>query len=198
MWTEPRDRAAAGRAREELANIEAVLALAPPAGDPAGLSASGWRWARVGDARRVVGAVRPAAEAYRAAHGQFERAVRADPCNAEWQRDLSVSWNKLGDVRRAQGDLAGALQAYTASKGIRERLAAADPANAGWQRDLIVSHWRLADLLEEMADRQAEAAAHWSQALEIARRLTDEGRLASADHYFVEELERRLAATGAR
>ncbi len=77
---------------------------------------------------------------------------------------------------------------------IAERLAAADPGNAGWQRDLIVSHWKLADLLEKMADRQAEAAAHWSSALEIARRLADEGRLASADGYFVEELERRLAA----
>ena len=63
----------------------------------------------------------------------------ADPGNAGWQRDLSVSWNKLGDVRHDQGDLAGALQAYTASQGIREKLAAADPGNAGWQRDLSVS-----------------------------------------------------------
>jgi hypothetical protein len=38
---EPRDRAAARRAREELANVEAALALAPPATDPAGLSAAG-------------------------------------------------------------------------------------------------------------------------------------------------------------
>jgi hypothetical protein len=59
---------------------------------------------------------------------------------------------------------------------------------------LIVSHWKLADVLEEMADQQAKAAAHWSPALEIARRLADEGRLAPADDYFVEELERRLAA----
>ena len=41
----------------------------------------------------------------------------ADPGNAGWQRDLSVSWNKLGDVRAAQGDLPGALQAYTAGQG---------------------------------------------------------------------------------
>jgi tetratricopeptide (TPR) repeat protein len=143
---EPRDRAAARRAREELANVEAALALAPLAGDPAGLSAAGWRWVQVGDARQVVGAVRPA------------------------------------------------MDAYSEAKGIAERLAGSDPGNAGWQRDLIVSHWKLAELLEKMADRQAEAAAHWSQALEIARRLADEGRLAPADDYFVEELERRLAA----
>ena len=40
----------------------------------------------------------------------------ADPGNAGWQRDLSVSWDKLGDVRVAQGDLAGALQAFTAGR----------------------------------------------------------------------------------
>ena len=61
-----------------------------------------------------------------------------------------------------------------------------------------MSHWGLADLLEKMTDRQAEAAAHWAPALEIARRLAGEGRLAPTDGYFVEELERRLAATGAR
>jgi hypothetical protein len=92
LGDEPHDLAAARRAREELANIEAALALAPLATDPAGLSDSGWRWVRVGDVRQVVGAVRPAADAYRAAHGLFERAVRADPGNATWQRDLAVSW----------------------------------------------------------------------------------------------------------
>jgi hypothetical protein len=109
-----------------------------------------------------------------------------------------VSWARLGDVRRVQGDLAGALEAYTEGKGIAEKLAAADPGNAGWQRDLIVSHWRLADTQERLPGREDEAASHWAAALEIARRLADEGRLAPADGYFVEELERRLAATGAR
>ncbi len=64
----------------------------------------------------------------------------ADPGNAQWQRDLSVSWDKLGDVRVAQGNLAGALQAFTAGKDIADQLATADPGNAQWQRDLIVSH----------------------------------------------------------
>jgi hypothetical protein len=96
------------------------------------------------------------------------------------------------------GAVRPAADAYRVAHGLFERLAAADPGHAGWQRDLIVSHWGLADLLEKMADRQAEAAVHWSQALGIARRLADEGRLAPADGYFVEELERRLAASGAR
>jgi tetratricopeptide (TPR) repeat protein len=162
LGTEPRDRAAARRAREELANVEAALALASLATDLAGLNRSGWRWVRVGDAHRVVGAVRPAAGAYRAAHGLFERAVRADPGNAGWQRDLSVSWVRLGDVRRAQGNLAGTLAAYTAGKNISDRLADADPGNAEWQRDLYIALWRLGNvkqaqghLGDALADLQA-------------------------------------------
>ena len=37
---------------------------------------------------------------------------RADPGNADWQRDLSVSHDKIGDVLVAQGNLPGALAAY--------------------------------------------------------------------------------------
>ena len=51
-------------------------------------------------------------QAYTAGKAIAERLAAADPANAEWQRDLSVSCNKLGDVREAQGDLAGALAAY--------------------------------------------------------------------------------------
>ena len=57
-----------------------------------------------------------------------DKLAAADPGNAQWQRDLSVSWNKLGDVRRAQGDLPGALQAFTEARTSRDKLAAADPA----------------------------------------------------------------------
>ena len=62
--------------------------------------------------------------AYEAGLAIAERLAAADPGNAGWQRDLSVSRNKLGDVRRAQGDLAGALAAYEASR----------PSASGWPR----------------------------------------------------------------
>ena len=81
-----------------------------------------------------------------------DKLAAADPGNAQWQRDLSVSWNKLGDVRVAQGDLPGALQAFTESKNIRDKLAAADPGNAEWQRDLSVSWNRLGDVREAQGD----------------------------------------------
>ena len=76
-----------------------------------------------------------------------ERLAEADPNNAGWQRDLSVSHNKIGDVLVDQGDLSGALDSYRPSMAIRERLAKADPNNAGWQRDLSVSRSKIGDVL---------------------------------------------------
>jgi hypothetical protein len=40
------------------------------------------------------------------------RLAKADPGNAGWQRDLSVSHEKIGDVQVEQGDLAAALASY--------------------------------------------------------------------------------------
>ncbi|MEI2774198.1 MAG: tetratricopeptide repeat protein [Candidatus Competibacter sp.] len=81
-----------------------------------------------------------ALKAYRDGLAIRERLAQADPGNAGWQRDLSVSYNKIGDVRVAQGNLPEALKAYRDGLAIRDRLAQADPGNAGWQRDLSVSY----------------------------------------------------------
>jgi hypothetical protein len=64
-------------------------------------------------------------------HDIFERLAKADPSNADWQRDLSVVHSKIGGVQQAQGDLAAALTSYQASLAIAERLTKADPSNAG-------------------------------------------------------------------
>lgn len=111
-------------------------------------------------------------------------------------RDLAAAHDELGDVRVAQGDLPGALQAF-AGKEIADKLAAADQGNTEWQRDLIVSSCKLADLLERMPDHRGGAAAHWTQALVIARALAASGRPAPTDAHFVETLERRLDAAPA-
>jgi hypothetical protein len=88
-------------------------------------------------------------------------------------------------------------RSYTASHAVAERLAAADPGNAEWQRDLIVSNVKLAEVATAQ-DQQGRAAECYRAALAIAQRLTDAGRLAPSDAWMVDELERRLAATGAR
>ncbi len=48
------------------------------------------------------------------------RLAAADPGNAGWARDVSVSLSKVGDVRVAEGDRAGALKAYEESLEIRQ------------------------------------------------------------------------------
>ncbi len=88
-----------------------------------------------------------ALKAYRDSLAIGERLAKADPGNAGWQRDLSVSYDKVGDVLVAQGNLPEALKAYRDSLAIRERLAKADPGNAGWQRDLSVSYNKVGDVL---------------------------------------------------
>ena len=86
-----------------------------------------------------------------------DRLAKADPGNAGWQRDLSVSHTKIGDVLAAQGNLPAALEAYTASLAIADRLAKADPGNAGWQRDLSVSHNKIGDVLVEQGNLPGRA-----------------------------------------
>jgi hypothetical protein len=103
----------------------------------------------------------------------MERLAQADPGNAEWQRDLSVSYDRIGDVLVAQGDRAGALKSYRDGLAIRERLAQADPGNAEWQVDVLWSNWRLAQAGDDAATRWTLIVTGL-RALSAANKLTSE------------------------
>ncbi len=75
-----------------------------------------------------------------------DKLAAADPGNAEWQRDLSVSWNKLGDVRWPRATCQAPSRPSPTARTSRDQLAAADPGNAEWQRDLSVSWNKLGDV----------------------------------------------------
>ena len=94
---------------------------------------------KVGDVLVAQGNLPEALKSFRDGLAISERLAKADPNNAGWQRDLSVSYNKIGDVLVAQGNLPEALKSFRDGLAITERLAKADPNNAGWQRDLSVS-----------------------------------------------------------
>ena len=96
--------------------------------------------------------------------------VAADPGNAGYQRDLSISRNKLGDLAVAAGDSSTAERHYRAGLTIAERLAAADPGNAGYQRDLSISRNKLGDLARAAGD-SSTAEQHYRAGLTIAERL---------------------------
>ena len=133
---------------QDSGRIQASLTLLADFDDTAALHAG--RAAHVyslrGSGAVAYGNLPAALTSYQASLGIAERLAKADPDNAGWQRDLSVSHNKIGDVQVAQGNLPAALTSYQASLGIRERLARADPDNAGWQRDLSVSRDKIGDV----------------------------------------------------
>ncbi len=106
-------------------------------------------WARLGlgDTREARGDLTAARAEYDQGASIADRLARADPGNAGWQRDLSVSYDNVGDVLVAQGNLPEALTSYRDSLAIADRLARADPGNAGWQRDLSVSYEKVGDVL---------------------------------------------------
>ena len=119
---------------------------------------------------RAQGNLPGALESYRAALAIGERLAKADPGNAGWQRDLSVSHEP--DRRRAAGPGQPAWGAGELPRVARhrERLAKADPGNAGWQRDLALSHGRVAMVLAHQG-AHSEAALAFGQGRAIIVRL---------------------------
>jgi tetratricopeptide (TPR) repeat protein len=142
---------------------------------------------KVGDVLVAQGNLTEALKSHSESLAIIDRLAKADPNNAGWQRDLAVSCGNLGDVLRAQGDLTGALKSWPDNFAITDRLAKADPNNAGWQRDLIVSCKKMSEV------EPAEARRHLTRALEIARNIQSQGRLAPADAWMVDNLARSLA-----
>jgi tetratricopeptide (TPR) repeat protein len=125
-----------------------------------------------GDVLGAQGGLSGALAAYRESLAVMRRLADADPSNALWQCDLSVSHNKVGDVLRAQGDLAEAQAAYRESLAVVRRLADADPSNPDWQRDLSVSQEKIGDVLLDQGDL-AEAQAAYRESLGVRKRLAD-------------------------
>ncbi len=129
-----------------------------------------WTLFQIGDMEVERGSQERALTVFRQGRELAGAIAAADPGNAGWQRDLSVSHTKIGDVLADQGNLPAALDAFKASLAIRQRLATSDPGNAGWQRDLSVSHDGIGRLLEKNG-RLDKAIVHYRKDLEIAERL---------------------------
>ncbi len=129
-----------------------------------------WGLLGLGDIALAQGNLTGALSPYKSGIKIAEAVARADPNNAGWQRDLSVSYNKVGDVLVAQGNLPEALKSFKDSLAIADRLAKADPNNAGWQRDLSVSYEKVGGVL--MAEGNLpEALKSFKDSLAIRDRL---------------------------
>ncbi len=129
-----------------------------------------WATLGLGDVAAAQGNLPSARQLYEVAVGIAEPVAKADPGNAGWQRDLSVSHIKIGDVLRAQGNLPAALETFKASLAIRDRLAKADPGNAGWQHDVALSLQRVGFVAARQGDRETALGAY-RRGLGIMQRL---------------------------
>ena len=74
-----------------------------------------WALNGQGDIALAQGSLPEALRIYRdSAQEAMDRLAKADPNNAQWQRDLSVCYVNVGDVLVAQGNLPEALKAFQA------------------------------------------------------------------------------------
>ena len=113
-------------AAAEAAYRRVIAAATPGSGDR-----DYWAQLGMGDIEQQRGDLVAALATYHEAGTIADRLAKADPGNAGWQRDLSVSYEKVGDVLVAQGNLPEALKSFRDALAIRDRLAKADPGNAG-------------------------------------------------------------------
>jgi hypothetical protein len=117
-----------------------------------------------------------ALQTYQRAQIAAQSQLLADPGNAEWQRDLSISHNKIGDVQVAQGDREGALRSFQAGMTMARQLAERDPGNAQWQTDMAVFCWKIGSL-DTPALLKAQRRATLEHGLGTLKMLDRAGRL---------------------
>jgi len=196
--TDPKSRAALGKAYDELGELTAKIGnqpealavhlkalavrreLAAEAG--AGPTAQpGWREARLDVARSLIatGQLREATGDTPGAMASYEE-VRAlaeglearGHAEAAIRAVLGTSHNLIAVVLGATGKPAEALSAYEQARAIRQTLADANPAVTEYQRDLGTSHFDIGVLLGDL-DRPNESLAAHEQARAIFQKLAD-------------------------
>ncbi len=164
---------ATARARfEESLLIRSQLANANPASAAAQRDLA-MSLERLGDVLVAAGDLATAKERFQKSLVIREGLAEANRASTAAKRDVSVSLNKLGGVLMAAGELVPARVRFEHSSAILQQLAKANPASAAAQRDVLLSYVKLG---EATGEKQ-----WWRAALEVAERLSREGRLAPRD-----------------
>ena len=99
------------------------------------------------------------------------RRAAAEPRNAVWQHDLSVSYERLGEIAVSAGKLEDARSWFENALAVAKALAAADPSSAVWQNDLLLSYERLGEVAVS-AGKLEDARGWFEKALAVAKALT--------------------------
>jgi hypothetical protein len=101
---------------------------------------------KVGEVQQAQGDLTAALQSYSDSRAIRERLAKADPGNAGWQRDLSVSYAKLADAYRKSDHPAKACDALTAGRVIVAKLVEEHPDWAQWKQDLAWFDHQIAEL----------------------------------------------------
>ncbi|HRX61263.1 MAG TPA: tetratricopeptide repeat protein, partial [Candidatus Competibacter sp.] len=114
---------------------------------------------KIGNVLVAQGNLPEALKAYRDGLAIRERLAQADPGNAGWQHDLSVSYAKIGALFRKTGERANALKALEEGQTIMVHLTQVSPDNAQWKQDLMQFNKEIAELNRSSArsDRRASS-----------------------------------------
>jgi tetratricopeptide (TPR) repeat protein len=142
---------------------------------------------RVGDMLARMGKSEQALAAYKVCFAIRQKLATDDPANKQRQRDLAVIHGRIGEILLALDQRPQALDEFRASLAIQEKLLRDDPGSALWQTDLVITLRRLARAGDDPRGRL-------TRALEIARKLAAEGKLAAQQRGWVETLEQELHA----
>jgi len=167
MWLNGWFQEKAGQLDVAQAAYARVIAMTKPGSDDWAVY---WAQLGMGDIQDQRGNLGAALATYQVAKALADRLAKADPGNAEGQRDLSVSYERIGDVLGAQGNLPEALKSYRDSLAVRDRLTKSDPTNTDWQRDLSVSYNKVGNVQVAQGDL-ADALTSHRDSLAIRQRL---------------------------
>jgi tetratricopeptide (TPR) repeat protein len=91
---------------------------------------------RIGDVQREQGDLAAALTSYQASLAISERLAQADPGNARWQRDLSLSYDRVAAVEMRQGARDDADNDFQQGRDIITQLIRRSPDDATLLRDL--------------------------------------------------------------
>jgi tetratricopeptide (TPR) repeat protein len=128
---------------EALTAFEAALAAARRTRDERDESAA---LNDIGDVLVEQGNLPEALKSFRDGLAIRDRLAQADPGNAGWQRDLSVSHAKLAAVFRREGETAKALEVLRRARATMVHMTTLSPDNAIWKNDLAWFDRQIADL----------------------------------------------------
>jgi len=125
---------------------------------------------KIGDILKAQGDLVQALKSYQDGLAVADRVAKADPNNAEWQQNITLTYLKVGEVFMAQGNFAEALKSYRDGLAVADLLAKSDPENVGWQRTLSVAYSKVGDALAA-GGNLTEASQSLEDSLAIRERL---------------------------